>query len=450
MSGFGGRYRIQEKLGFGGMAEVFLAVAAGAAGFERTVVVKRLLPALAEDPGFARSFLEEARLLAKLQHPHIAQVIDLGEADDGTYLVMEHVDGGDLREVMERLRAPVDPGLAASIVRDVCEALDYGFTRVEAGVPLKLIHRDVSLSNIMISRAGVVKLVDFGLAKALTGIDRQNTASGVVKGKWSYLAPEVLAGHAADHRSDLYSAGVVLFELACGRKLFKPTQLLREMVLERELPRPPLGQLVPAAADLEPIVTRALSADPAARYQRAEEMAEALDRVVHGRRVRPPQLAELMANLFDPKRLRATQNMRADALSAEYARVVAGQPQTPADAVAAVDPTPEDGIPTLADEEPATQVAPPMEIPDTDPHAPVAHTPLESPALPPSIAPVPAIASPPTRPVPSPPPFSEPMTVVSTRRSPRVALGVPRWMIFSTAGVVAVLVVVTLVVLLVK
>jgi serine/threonine-protein kinase len=459
MAAFEGRYRILERLGFGGMAEVFLAVATGAAGFERTVVVKRLLPQMAEDELVARSFLDEARLLAKLHHPHIAQVLDLGESADGTYLVMEHIDGTDLRGMMERLRRPLDAGLAAYVVRDVCEALDYGFTRVQAGVPLKLIHRDVSLSNIMISRAGVVKLVDFGLAKALTGIDRQHTASGIVKGKWSYLAPEVLQGQPADHKSDIFSAGVVLFELACGRKLYRPTQLLSEMLAERAQPLPRIEELQPEAADLAPVLARALAMDPAARWQRAEEMAAALDEVVHARRVRPPQLGELMANLLDPARLRATQSMNADQLGASERIALAA-----ATAAAVAEPTPPDRpLGFDEDDPPETQVTPqPLLGPDTD-QTPASGAPLdpEAPKIPrPPASPMPGPPrgkpTVPGRPVKVPartaatPPFAEPETVISTRLSRSALAGVPRWMIFSTVGVVAALLVVTLLVLLIK
>ena len=298
------------------MAEVYLATAFGAAGFEREVVVKRLLPSLAGEPGMANSFLDEARTLAKLEHPNVAQVFDVGEGPEGVYLVMEYVDGADLRVVMERGKKAIDSGLASLIVRDVCEALDHGWNRLDdEGVPLKLVHRDVSLSNIMVSMSGAVKLVDFGLAKALTQYDRERTADGIVKGKWSYVAPEVLKGAQADHRSDIYSAGVVLWELCAGRKLYKPSSNLSLMMVERERAAPSLESVQPSVGpELDAIAARALQLDPKERFGSAEEMAAALDSVVHQRRVRPPTLAAMMAGLFDAKRLRATMTMSPVAL----------------------------------------------------------------------------------------------------------------------------------------
>lgn len=315
MSGspFGGRYSVEARIGRGGMAEVYLATAFGAAGFERQVVVKRLLPSIAAEPGMAGAFLDEARTLARLEHPHVAQVYDVGEGPEGVYLVMEYVNGADLRVVMERGKKAIEPGIAALIVRDVCEALDHGWNRLDGeGVPLKLVHRDVSLSNIMLSMVGAVKLVDFGLAKALTQYDREHTAEGIVKGKWSYVAPEVLKGAQADHRSDVFSAGVVLWELCAGRKLYKPSKNISQVMADREHEAPPLASVQPSVGpELSAIAARALQLDPAQRFGAAEEMAAALDAVVHQRRVRPSQIAGLMASLFDPKRLRTTMAMRA-------------------------------------------------------------------------------------------------------------------------------------------
>ncbi len=313
---FGGRYVVKQRIGKGGMAEVYLAVTRGAAGFERPVVLKRLLPDMAVEPATAAAFLDEARLMAQLDHPHIGQVFDVGEGPEGVYVVMEHIDGADLRVLMERGRKALDPGIAALIVRDVCEALDYGYNRTdENGVPLRLIHRDVSLSNVMLSLGGVVKLVDFGLAKALTASDRERTAEGVVKGKWSYVAPEVLRGGKADHRSDIFSAGVVLWELCAGRKLYRPSSNIAQVIAEREFPPPSLSSVAPQAGpELDAITARALELDPELRFQFAEEMASALDAVVHQRRVRPHHLVEMMAALFAPRRPGPTLTMKAVSL----------------------------------------------------------------------------------------------------------------------------------------
>ncbi|MSP61285.1 MAG: serine/threonine protein kinase [Myxococcales bacterium] len=377
---FGGRYRVRERIGHGGMAEVYLASATGAAGFERAVVLKRLLPNLAEDPRMAASFLEEARLLAMLNHPHIAQVYDVGEGPEGAYLVMEYIAGRDLREVMATARAPIDPGVAALVVRDVAEALDYGFQLTdEGGVPLKLIHRDVSLSNIMISMTGAVKLVDFGLARALTALDREHTSEGVVKGKWSYLAPEVLHGTPPDHRSDIFSTGVVLWELCAGRKLYKPSNDPVAVAAERDATPPPPSSVVKSVPrELDKIVLKALARDPARRFAVAEELAAALDEIVHQRKVRPGHVTEMMEQLFAPKRMRPTQEMSLGDLTAALAQ------EGSTDSMSA--------IPT---ELRAAEPSPNPDAPRREPPRPA--PPRPAPLV---IAPVPVAPTPPRRPLP--------------------------------------------------
>jgi eukaryotic-like serine/threonine-protein kinase len=429
---FGGRYRMKERIGVGGMAEVYLAVATGAAGFEREVVVKSLLPAIAADPRLAASFLDEARLLARLSHPHIAQVLDLGEGPEGTYLVMEYVSGRDLRALMEKLARPLDPGLAALVVRDVAEALEHGFQAVgERGVPLKLIHRDVSLSNVMVSMAGVVKLVDFGLAKALTDYRREATAAGMVKGKLSYIAPEILRGQPADHRSDVFSTGVVLFELVTGRKLYKPTADIVLVLEDRERTAPAPSSVVPGIPkEIDAIVAKALARDPGRRFARAEEMAAALDEVVHQRRTRPAQLAALMATLFEPKRMHATQEMAPLEAHDTMERPALGEDEHPSTVVDRVDPriaalgtdaTGAAPMPSRRPRLPGVNVPPTgrnpvIEGPDTAPTPVAAYRREEPPAPAPdeavlrrSRAPTPAVGPPPVAPV-----ASKPWMVLAT------------------------------------
>jgi serine/threonine protein kinase len=204
-----GRYQLVELIGRGGMAQVWRARIVGPAGFERPVVIKRILPHLAEDPEFAEMFIHEARMSARLSHPNVVQVFELGEFDGEYFIAMEYLRGHDLLRLVRAQMArgtPMDPGLAAAIMRDVCRALAYVHTLTdERGAPLGLVHRDISPSNVMVGFDGVVKLLDFGIAKALSASD-QKTRTGVLKGKFSYMSPEQAEGSPLDHRSDLFSA----------------------------------------------------------------------------------------------------------------------------------------------------------------------------------------------------------------------------------------------------
>ncbi len=209
-----GRYTLVRRLGAGGMGEVFLAEATGAAGFQTQVCIKRILPHLAGKADFMQRFIEEGKLVSRLRHAGIAQVLDLGEDSGTLFLAMEYVDGHDLRNLMRLARAtdkrpPTE--IAVWILCRVLEALDHAHRQ---GV----IHRDVSPSNVMIGRAGDVKLVDFGLARAA---DRMSlSASGAVQGKFSYMSPEQAAGQPLDPRSDQFSVGVMGWELFVGRRPF--------------------------------------------------------------------------------------------------------------------------------------------------------------------------------------------------------------------------------------
>jgi serine/threonine-protein kinase len=203
------------------MGEVFLARHIGPSGFERTVVLKRVLPHLGSDPRLVEMLLEEARLLARLEHPNIVQVFELGQHAGGYFLVMEYIHGLVLSDVIGRLEDVGPPvGLGAFVAREVCRALSYAHGLRDAkGKPLGLVHRDVSPSNIMLGTTGSVKLLDFGIAKALSSAEL--TDAGMIKGKPWYMAPERFAGEPADQKSDIYSVGVVLYEAITARRLFQ-------------------------------------------------------------------------------------------------------------------------------------------------------------------------------------------------------------------------------------
>ncbi len=215
-------YRLVRKLAAGGMAEVFLAKVVGAEGFEKPVAVKRILPSLAQDQEFVELFLREAKLTVSLQHANVVQVFDLGAVRGQYYMVMEFVDGENLRGLQRAATAQQVPlGLreVCFIVQQVAEGLAYAHEKLDAsGRPLNLIHRDINPSNVMISTAGEVKLADFGIAKVANA--QSGTEVGVVKGKVGYLAPEQVRGAAVDQRADLFLLGLLLYELLSGQQLF--------------------------------------------------------------------------------------------------------------------------------------------------------------------------------------------------------------------------------------
>jgi len=275
-----GKYQLVAPVGEGGMADVWRGLTHGAAGFTRKVAIKRVLPSLVGNEAFTAMFVEEARVVSELQHPNIVQVHDFDHDQDGRYfIVMEWIEGLDLEMWLRSyaqvgLRTPWH--LVAAIGIEVLRALGAAHGRTdEHGRPAPVIHRDVNPANILLGVSGIVKLADFGLARAL---DRAPmTKPDIVKGKLSYLAPELLAGDAATRASDLYGVGVVLWEALAGRKLFSGSAPA-EIVLGVQVGEiPPLGDersdLPPALRD---VVACALQPRPADRYDSAEEMVSGL------------------------------------------------------------------------------------------------------------------------------------------------------------------------------
>jgi serine/threonine-protein kinase len=280
-----GKYHLFEQVGEGGMAVVFRAEMRGAAGFARQVAVKKMKPELRAGQNYVAMFVEEARVGAELAHPNIVQVIDFCQDTDGLYcLIMEWVEGIDLKGFLHAVRtrgSKVPWGLVAAIGVGMLRGLAAAHERVTAlGAPGPVIHRDVSPSNIMLGANGIVKLADFGLARAR---DRMQslTAPGIIKGKLSYIAPEIARGKAASPQSDIFGVGCVLWEALAGRALFEGAgagEIFRK-VHAGEIPA-----LSAHRAELPPrlmeVVHQALAPDPAARFRSAREMAQALASVV--------------------------------------------------------------------------------------------------------------------------------------------------------------------------
>lgn len=264
-----GRYQLLRKIASGGMGQVFLARAAGASGFDKLLVIKRILPYLAEDEEFLAMFLDEARIAARLNHPNLVQIFELGEALGSTYLAMEYVPGEDLRRLERRAldrEKPLPIGLACRIIADAASGLHHAHqARDPQGRPLNLIHRDVSPQNILVGFSGAVKLIDFGVAKAAGS--SQKTASGVLKGKYPYLSPEQATGKPLDPRSDQFSLGVTFWELLTGRRLFKGDNDLATLERVKACEIPPPSELAPQVPEaLDALVLRTLAKRPEDRF----------------------------------------------------------------------------------------------------------------------------------------------------------------------------------------
>lgn len=272
------RYELLERIGAGGMAEIFRGKAVAAGGFEKPVAIKRILPHLSQDKRFVEMLIAEANILSQLRHRNIVQIFDVGVGEDGQYfLVMEYVHGLDLGAVQRRLekrrkRLPIE--LCLHIGAEVCEALEHAHrARGADGKALRLVHRDVSPSNVLLSQSGEVKLTDFGIAKR----PEENTGHGGVRGKFAYISPEQASNLHVDARSDVYSLGIVLYEIMLGHRLFSnlpdfdALRAVREGHIQR--PREIDPELDPT---LEAILLKCLNKDPELRFDSAGEVGEQL------------------------------------------------------------------------------------------------------------------------------------------------------------------------------
>jgi serine/threonine protein kinase len=278
----GTRYHVVSKIAHGGMAEIFLALQQGEVGFQKTVVLKRILPRLAEDPSFVRMLVDEAHIASTLNHSNLVQVLDLGKSGQQYFLVLEFVDGWSLEQVRRRaLKAKVKLPLplALHVVSALCRGLAYVHTRTRNGKPLGIVHRDVTPQNVLLSKEGEVKLADFGIAKAVGKSEK--SATGIIKGKFAYMSPEQSRGAPLDGRSDLFSVGSLLYLLITGRKPFDgATDLDVIMQVRRGKPEKPSTIVRDMNPDVERLINRALRVDVAKRWQSAEQMADRIDAIL--------------------------------------------------------------------------------------------------------------------------------------------------------------------------
>jgi serine/threonine-protein kinase len=283
------------------MAEVYLGLSGELSGYRTLVVLKRILPHLASNGQFVRMFLDEARIEARLDHPNVVRIIEVGHDGDEYFLAMELVQGKPLSTVLRRAmreKAPLMPALAAFIIAQAANGLGYAHTMIDSdGRPMQIVHRDVSPQNILVSFEGAVKIIDFGIARA-TGRGTR-TSPGGLKGKIQYMSPEQASAAEVDPRSDVFALGVVLWEVLVGQRLFYRENELAMMRAVVDEPIPSPSQLVPTPPELEAIVMRALDRDPDRRFHTAQEMGLALERFAFTNgSFSPQQLATYMKLLF--------------------------------------------------------------------------------------------------------------------------------------------------------
>ena len=293
------RYRVLKRLASGGMAEVFVAESAGIEGFRKQVAIKRVLPQLSKKEQFIAMFLDEARLSAHLSHSNVVSVFDIGVGDGTYFIVMEYVDGADLKAVMEhqkKLGRPLPVQAAVYVATKICQGLAYAHDLTTTdGKPLQIVHRDITPANVLITRYGEVKIVDFGLAKASSQLAASD--AGVIKGKFGYLAPETVMEQPVDRRVDIFAVGIILWEMLAGKRLFLGESDFHTVRLVRDAVIPPLAgynRMVPP--ELEQLLRGALARNPDERYQDARDLGHDLTRFLfhYGRPVDDSDVADLV------------------------------------------------------------------------------------------------------------------------------------------------------------
>jgi len=339
-----GKFEVLRRIATGGMAEIYLARLRGRAGFEKLVVIKRILPAAAANPRLIQMFLDEARLVATLQHPNIADVYEVGEYEGSPFFAMEHVHGQDVRSIRKTAnerQQGVPLRVSLAIVQATASALDYAHNRSDPnGTNLNLVHRDVSPSNIVVSYEGAIKLIDFGVARVTS--QSHTTQSGTVRGKCPYMSPEQCRGLPLDRRSDLFSLGTVLYELTTGHRPFvgaSDFEIMNHIVNQDA--RRPLFVTEGYPSELEWIVMKLLTRDPVRRYQTAEDVLHDLERFLDAKHlwIPPNKISRYMRTLFADRLAaweEATQGdgttfaeLAALSMEPEYRRLGQDTPPTP-------------------------------------------------------------------------------------------------------------------------
>jgi serine/threonine protein kinase len=273
------RYRVIDRLEAGGMAEVFRGEALSVQGFKKQVAIKRVLPHLAQNKSFIRMFIDEARLGARLNHANIVTVFDIGAADNTFFIVMEFVDGANLKTVLETLKKQNKrPSVKETLYigMEICKGLSHAHALMdESGKPLNIVHRDISPPNILLTRGGEVKVTDFGLAKATTQLEK--TDPGVVKGKFSYLSPEAALGQEVDARTDVFAVGILIWEALAGKRLFLGDSDYETVKKVQRAEIPSLHEINPEVdPELEGLLKKAMARERDERFQTAHELGEAI------------------------------------------------------------------------------------------------------------------------------------------------------------------------------
>lgn len=298
------KYRVIKRLEAGGMAEVFVGETVGVQGFKKRVAIKRVLPHLAQNKNFIGMFLDEARLGARLNHANIVTVFDIGAADSTFFIVMEFIDGCNLKKIIDALRTqgrafPLKE--AIYICMEACRGLSYAHELLDdEGNEMDLVHRDVSPPNILVSKRGEVKVMDFGLAKATTQLEK--TDPGMVKGKFSYLSPEAALGEEVDARADVFGVAIVLWEMLAGRRLFLGESDLETVKMVQRSVVPSIHRIRPEVGDdFERILNKGLARDPKDRYQSAREFGDALTGFLFSRQLKttPYDIAGLVKTALE-------------------------------------------------------------------------------------------------------------------------------------------------------
>jgi serine/threonine protein kinase len=320
-----GRYLLIDRVSVGGMAEVFKAMTVGLSGFQKVLAIKRILPNIVSEEGFIKMFVDEANIAGILHHANIAQIYDLGAIDDSYFIAMEYVEGRDLRAIFDKIKKiqrPLPVEMSAFVCSKVLAALDYAHRKMDGtNHPLSIVHRDVSPPNILLSYEGDIKLIDFGIAKAAKKVSK--TQAGVLKGKFGYMSPEQVRGMPVDGRSDVFSVGIVLWEMLAHRRLFvgetdfQTLEKVRGMDIE-----PPSRIRAEVPTELDAIVLKALERDVKKRYASAVEMEHDLQRFLYSRQniFTDRQLAEWMHEVFETeildnkKRMQAVEEMDLEVL----------------------------------------------------------------------------------------------------------------------------------------
>jgi eukaryotic-like serine/threonine-protein kinase len=295
---FYGKYFLLERLATGGMGEVFLARQEGPAGFEKILVVKKILNHLTDNKEFVELFLGEARLAARMNHRNIVQVFELGEQQGTYFIAMEYVAGKSLREVIDaaqKRKERIPAEIARAIAEQICDGASYAHNLTDiTGRSLNIIHRDLNPQNVLLGFGGDVKVIDFGIAKS--EISTVKTEAGLIKGKFVYMSPEQSLAKPLDKRSDVFAIGITLYEMLCGQNPFHKSNIVLTLeAIQRIEPLPP-SELDPALAPFDPILAKALAKDRERRYPDASEMQEDLRRIVLPRA--PERLTGFLARLF--------------------------------------------------------------------------------------------------------------------------------------------------------